>query len=467
MDTVFDRKEKSDDATGNDALGIPRKCKPKRIAVMGAGPKAMAIAAKAHVLRQLGIADIEVVVIDAVDIAANWDGEHGHTDGDHRLGTPAEKDIGYPYRSVFGPKVDSETFRFTFGAYLVSKGRYGPYVDRGKPHPHHARWAAYLRWVAKQIGLVVVRGRITEIEVLDQGQGVLLTCQHVDGSVQKHRFDGVVITGPGAPNKIGAHDWNEAILSGAQYWQRKAVFAEMGQKAKRVALIGGGETAASVAIDLVTNSPGLSVDIVTRHATLYTRGESYSENAIYSDPTLWLQMEEIDREDFIRRTDRGVFSVEAQKVIDQVDTIRVITGNVQSVAEVGKNVRVNVRRGEQTKEYSYDKVIIATGSDALSWTELLPAHQRHRHVTNAKGERVDLTRDIRGKVDWNLRVPVPFDGESVAPVHVPMLAGTAQGPGFPNLSCLGVLSDRILSAYVPEELATELDGVSQQKSRVD
>ena len=30
-----------------------------------------------------------------------------------------------------------------------------------------------------------------------------------------------------------------------------------------------------------------------------------------------------------------------------------------------------------------------------------------------------------------------------------MIAGLAQGPGFPNLSCLGLLSDRILRRYVP------------------
>jgi mycobactin lysine-N-oxygenase len=28
------------------------------------------------------------------------------------------------------------------------------------------------------------------------------------------------------------------------------------------------------------------------------------------------------------------------------------------------------------------------------------------------------------------------------------MAGLAQGPGFPNLSCLGLLSDRILRRYV-------------------
>ncbi len=37
------------------------------------------------------------------------------------------------------------------------------------------------------------------------------------------------------------------------------------------------------------------------------------------------------------------------------------------------------------------------------------------------------------------------------PLHLPMVAGLAQGPGFPNLSCLGLLSDRVLRRYVPLE----------------
>jgi mycobactin lysine-N-oxygenase len=39
------------------------------------------------------------------------------------------------------------------------------------------------------------------------------------------------------------------------------------------------------------------------------------------------------------------------------------------------------------------------------------------------------------------------------PLHVPVIAGLAQGPGFPNLSCLGLLSDRILRRYVPHQVS--------------
>ena len=42
------------------------------------------------------------------------------------------------------------------------------------------------------------------------------------------------------------------------------------------------------------------------------------------------------------------------------------------------------------------------------------------------------------------------------PLHLPVMAGLAQGPGFPNLSCLGLLSDRILRRYVPVKEAEAL-----------
>ena len=40
-------------------------------------------------------------------------------------------------------------------------------------------------------------------------------------------------------------------------------------------------------------------------------------------------------------------------------------------------------------------------------------------------------------------------------LHLPVLAGVAQGPGFPNLSCLGLLADRVLGAYVRPARGTD------------
>ena len=64
--------------------------------VVGAGPKGLAIAAKQTVLRRLGIAAPEVVLLDRHGVAAHWSGEHGYTDGRRLLGTAPEKDVGSP-----------------------------------------------------------------------------------------------------------------------------------------------------------------------------------------------------------------------------------------------------------------------------------------------------------------------------------------------------------------------------------
>src|SRR6185503_335085 len=93
-----------------------------QIVIVGAGPKAAAIAAKAHVLRQQGHPAPKVTIIDKhAEDGAHWRGSAGYTDGEQRLGTPPDKDIGFPYR--FGPgrypkSVAQQMFRdFSWQAY--------------------------------------------------------------------------------------------------------------------------------------------------------------------------------------------------------------------------------------------------------------------------------------------------------------------------------------------------------------
>ena len=66
------------------------------------------------------------------------------------------------------------------------------------------------------------------------------------------------------------------------------------------------------------------------------------------------------------------------------------------------------------------------------------------------GPRARLTVALNGELLDN-RIDVDLSVTGLTPaLHLPMLAGLAQGPGFPNLSCLGLLSDRVLRRYVPQ-----------------
>lgn len=416
------------------------RIEPRKLAVVGCGPKALSIAAKARVLKDLGIADIDVTVYEKYRIAAYWTGSFGFTDGLQLLGTPPEKDIGFPYRSHFGKLVDQELLKYSWNAFLIDRQVYGAWIDRNKPHPTHREWASYLQWVAERINVDLRRQEITS--VVPEDSGFQITAQKRDGSssaTSSGYVTGVVFTGPGHPLKIHDHqdhEWSEDIINGQNFWQRIAIFSHLDDS--EIAIVGSGETAASIVTALLDTAPEVRINIINRHGTLYTRGESYHENRYFTDPTGWHDLDIVDRDDFMRRTDRGVFSVASKKYIDTSNNITVITGNVRHLESNGDSVSVHVQRLKgnvyETFVYTYKKVIVAIGFDALSALEVLPDHMRPRKKA----------KYIREKIDTFLRIPRldTEDGEDLMwNIHMPMMAGLSQGPGFSNLSCLGELSE--------------------------
>jgi len=80
---------------------------------------------------------------------------------------------------------------------------------------------------------------------------------------------------------------------------------------------------------------------------------------------------------------------------------------------------------------------VAIGFEARWFETLLGAEARRRLGNVLAGAMLERHIDV----DLSIAGLNP-------PLHLPMLAGLAQGPGFPNLSCLGLLSDRVLRRYV-------------------
>src|SRR2546430_6697688 len=111
--------------------------------VVGAGPKAVAIAAKRHMLAKLGYPVPHVRVIDRQGVATHWTGKAGFTDGHQFLGTRPEKDIGFPYLSTcWGDKelsraVAKEMVHLSWQSFLIDQLRYADWIDRGRTRPTH------------------------------------------------------------------------------------------------------------------------------------------------------------------------------------------------------------------------------------------------------------------------------------------------------------------------------------------
>jgi hypothetical protein len=101
------------------------------LAVVGAGPKGIAIAAKARALEAAGLDAPRVVLIDRGPVAGNWSGAQGYTSGLLPLGTPAEKDVGFPYADSWGPATPAVTAAmadYSWQRHLTGRGAYADWA---------------------------------------------------------------------------------------------------------------------------------------------------------------------------------------------------------------------------------------------------------------------------------------------------------------------------------------------------
>jgi mycobactin lysine-N-oxygenase len=261
--------------------------------------------------------------------------------------------------------------------------------------------------------------------------------------------DGVVITGSGAPVRVaGQPDEHPRVLDGRSYWLAEHVMG--GHVARSVCVIGSGETAASVVISLLRAAHKRStVDVLTSRGVLYSRGESFDENRFYSDPGDWPRLAEGHRREFLERTDRGVFSPQAEAILNASRGFRTLAGRAARIDAGDRQVVVTIEYGSERERVAYDLVVVAIGFEARWFTGLLGSEARRRLAAALDGDSIER----RIGLDLSVAGLDP-------PLHLPVLAGLAQGPGFPNLSCLGLLSDRVLRRYVAPGEPAGADGAA-------
>lgn len=428
----------------------------RTLAVVGAGAKAVAVAAKAAELRDMGIDVPEIVAVEKTGVAANWQADGGWTDGQHRLGTSPEKDVGFPYRSALVPRrnaeLDERMTRHSWQQYLISTGQFAEWVDRGRPAPTHRRWSQYLRWVAGNVEMNVVRGEVREVSVATESGEPRWALHTPDRTVTA---DGLMITGPGQPER-SILPGNPRVLSIAQFWHRAAQYELI--RAERVAVIGGGETAASMLNELFRHRVS-TITVISPQVTLFTRGEGFFENTLFSDPTGWTGLTMAERRDALLRTDRGVFSARVQDALLADDRIRHLRGRVAHAVACDGRIRLTLSttQGGESLEtvHGFDLVIDGSGADAMWFVPL-------------------LGQDALDLLELGLGAPLSSEalqeamGDDLAvsgvrpKLFLPGLSGLTQGPGFPNLSCLGLLSDRILGA----DLGAATDSPSREHQSV-
>ncbi|MEU3609884.1 SidA/IucD/PvdA family monooxygenase [Streptomyces sp. NPDC035033] len=434
--------DRAPDAPGHDLV------------VIGLGPKAAAVCAKAAAVRELGLGAPRVLVVERYGAAAHWGGEHGFTTGTEPLGTRPEKDVGFPYRSAdaFGPRgaeLDRAMTRYSWQNFLAETGRLGAWVDRGCPAPEHRVFGAYLEWVVRSCGdhVEIRRARVTALDTAD-GAWLVRTADddtaRATGGNAVVRARAVMVTGPGTPRALGPGPFAHPRLIDAGV-HRPALRRMLRERpCARVAVVGGGESAASLALYVHDLVPTARLELFAPGG-LRVRDESDEVNRAYTAGAAaeWSLLDEGDRRTFIARTDRGVVSPALSRRLAAVIGDRVHRTAVRSVAPApGEEDALDLLDGNGTPLGRFDLVLNATGFDPWRQIdELLTPAARTLLTgtgTGTPGGTLDLAAAQR-----RIGPSLSFDGVRPA-LYAPALAGLAQGPGFANLSCLGHLSDLVV-----------------------
>jgi mycobactin lysine-N-oxygenase len=113
----------------------------QRLAIIGAGLKGAAIAAKAAALHAAGHRrpPPHIDLYDPNPVGAAWRGSIGYTDGVQPLCTLAERDLGFPYDTAsYGPGVaQAMVCDFSWQSFVINSAgpaRYRDWVVNGR-HP--------------------------------------------------------------------------------------------------------------------------------------------------------------------------------------------------------------------------------------------------------------------------------------------------------------------------------------------
>lgn len=427
----------------------------KNLTIVGAGPKSIAIAAKASLLSQLGFDVPTIQIIENRKVAAHWLPETGYTNGRVKLGTMPETDLGFPYDSStwsqsINHQINRLMQRYSWQNYLISEKNFSYWVDRGRPAPDHSHWASYLYWVLNQVlkESPFIKLQYADFQRFDfsANGGWIVITQDKQNQVNSFETDGIVLTGPGEIRRPQHFPSHPRVLDVESFWRNIHEFEKFSETSK-IAIIGNGESAATIAMVVGELSVSIQeIDLITPIATNYSRGESFSECLMYTDPVKggWFELTLEDRRDFIDRTDHGVFSLAAKQKLDKMENINTIHGIVTGVSvHLDNKIALEVDYNSAHKTRIYDAVIFAMGFDPVKFITLKTTEQTRQEIVRKTQIKVWNTDNIEQSIDTDLSLRNLFPK-----LHLPMLAAVQQGPGFPGLCCLGRLSDQILSSWV-------------------
>ncbi|MDH4580527.1 ornithine monooxygenase [Pseudomonas sp. BN415] len=322
------------------------------------------------------------------------------------------------------------TSRYSFVNYLHQQGRLVDFINLGTFYPCRMEYNDYLRWVASYFSEQCAYGeRVERVEPVASADGSveLLDVVSVDDQGQEHRRrTRSVVVGTGGTPRIpvvfqGIRD-DARIFHHAQYLGRIAEQKCARGEPMRVALVGGGQSAAEAFIDLNDSYPSVQVDMILRNAVLKPADDSPFVNQIFApeNTDLFFNQPETERERLIHEFHNTNYSVVDLNLIEQIYGIfyrQKVSGLqrhafrcrtlVEGASAHAEGIRLALRdiATGKTDMQLYDAVILATGYERKSHKTLLAP------IADYLGN-FEVDRSYRVRAKPNLKAGVFLQGFS-------------------------------------------------------
>ena len=324
------------------------------------------------------------------------------------------------------------TSRHSFVNYLQQHGRLIDFINLGTFYPCRMEYSDYLRWVAGHFREQCAYGnRVDRVEPVIgmDGSVELLDVVSVDSQGREHRRrTRSVVVGTGGTPRIPAvfqdlRD-DDRVFHHSRYLSRITQQRCARGEPMRIAVVGGGQSAAEAFIDLNDSYPNVKVDLILRSEVLKPADDSPFVNQIFAPENthLFFDQPEPERERLISEFHNTNYSVVDLNLIEQIYAIlyrqkvskrerhafRCRT-QVQSATSGEHGVRLHLRdvaTGQEEVQH-YDAVILATGYERTSHKTLLAP------LADYLGD-FDVERSYRVRATPNLKAGVFVQGFSEA-----------------------------------------------------
>lgn len=278
------------------------------------------------------------------------------------------------------------TSPFTFVNYLHEKGRLTAFINRKTFFPSRIEFNDYLRWAASCFAEHCSYGEeVVALEPAAERDGTVsafaVRSRAADGTERLRRARNVVIAAGGAPQLpecFAALAGDTRIMHSSRYLDRIAGLGLTDAPATRIAVVGGGQSAAEIFCDLAGRFGRAAIDLLVRGRALKPADDSPFVNEIF-DPEgtgAFFGQSQAARHAFLdefRNTNYAVVDHDLiQRIYDMLYEQRVAGGNrlalrsgraVVAAAADRDGITLTLAGSEPgaAEERRYDAVVLATG----------------------------------------------------------------------------------------------------------